>query len=117
MSPHNQPSGLQYGSGAAPGSRAATAEHPPGDLPFLTSLGPADRARILDLAARAAERLERWAAHYPVIRAVRIRPLALSVAAAAPFSSVEALVSTARLSLWVFTVDDLFDEGGVSGAE
>jgi Terpene synthase family 2, C-terminal metal binding len=44
-------------------------------------------------------------------------PLSLSVAAGAPFASVEALISTARLSLWVFTLDDLFDEERVPQAE
>jgi len=57
-----------------------------------------------------AHGLHRWAARYPLIRRVRVWPLCLSVAAAAPFASVEALISTARLSLWVFTLDDLFDE-------
>ena len=44
-------------------------------------------------------------------------PLSLSVAAGAPFSTVEALISTARLSLWVFTLDDLFDEAGAPQTE
>ena len=84
---------------------------------FLESLDAADRAHIFDLSAHAAQRLELWAAHYPVIREVRIRPLVLSVAAAAPFSDVEALVSTSRLSLWVFTLDDLFDEEALPEAD
>ncbi|MGH2457311.1 MAG: terpene synthase family protein [Chloroflexota bacterium] len=77
---------------------------------FLDSLTPTDRTRVFELSEQVAGKLERWAARYPVIRAVRVRPLALSIAAAAPFSSVEALVSTGRVSLWVFTLDDLFDE-------
>ena len=44
-------------------------------------------------------------------------PLALSVAAGTPFSTVEAMISTARLSLWIFTLDDLFDEAQVPRAE
>jgi hypothetical protein len=44
-------------------------------------------------------------------------PLTLSVAAAAPYSTLEALISTARLSLWVFTLDDLFDEERVPRSE
>jgi hypothetical protein len=84
---------------------------------FLELRDPADQVRIFDLSARAAQTLHRWAARYPLIRRVRVWPLALSVAAAAPFASVEALISTARLSLWVFTLDDLFDEERVPQVE
>jgi hypothetical protein len=84
---------------------------------FLASLDPAEQVRIFDLSARTAQNLHRWAARYPLIRRVRVWPLSLSVAAGAPFSSVEALISTARLSLWVFTLDDLFDEERVPQGE
>jgi Terpene synthase family 2, C-terminal metal binding len=84
---------------------------------FLASLDPAEQVRIFDLSARTAQTLHRWAARYPLIRRVRVWPLSLSVAAGAPFSSVEALISTARLSLWVFTIDDLFDEERVPQGE
>src|ERR1051325_7632334 len=84
---------------------------------FLASLDPAEQVRIFDLSARTAQTLHRWAARYPLIRRVRVCPLSLSVAAGAPFASVEALISTARLSLWVFTIDDLFDEERVPQGE
>ena len=84
---------------------------------FLASLDPAEQVRIFDLSARTSQTLHRWAARYPLIRRVRVWPLSLSVAAGAPFTSVEALISTARLSLWVFTLDDLFDEERVPQAE
>ena len=73
--------------------------------------------RIFDLSARTSQTLQKWAARYPLIRRIRVWPLSLSVAAGAPFTSVEGLVSTARLSLWVFTLDDLFDEERVPQAE
>lgn len=84
---------------------------------FLDSREAAEQVRIFDLSARTAQTLHRWAARYPLIRRVRVWPVALSVAAAAPYSSVEALISTARLNLWVFTLDDLFDEERVPPAE
>ena len=84
---------------------------------FLASLDPAEQVRIFDLSARSSQKLHRWAARYPLIRRVRVWPLSLSVAAGAPFTSVEALISTARLSLWVFTLDDLFDEERVPQGE
>jgi hypothetical protein len=84
---------------------------------FLASLEPAAQARIFDLSAKTSAALHRWAVRYPLMRRVRVGPLSLSVAAGAPFASVEALISTARLSLWVFTLDDLFDEEGLPHAE
>ena len=100
------------GSRRIPPARASEAASLWGGLRsrFLESLTIPEQTRIFDLSARAAQGLYHWAARYPLIRRVRVWPLALSVAAAAPFSSVEALISTARLSLWVFTLDDLFDE-------
>jgi hypothetical protein len=84
---------------------------------YLASLDPAEQVRLFDLSARTAQTLHRWAARYPLIRRVRVWPLSLSVAAGAPFSSVGALIATARLSLWVFTLDDLFDEERVPQLE
>ena len=84
---------------------------------FLASLQPDEQVRIFDLSARTSQTLHRWATRYPLIRRVRVWPLSLSVAAGAPFTSVEALISTARLSLWVFTLDDLFDEERVPQVE
>ena len=84
---------------------------------FLQRLRPAEQVRVFDLSIRASRMLHRWATRYPLIRRERVWPLALSVAAAAPFAGVEALIATARLSLWVFTLDDLFDEERVPQAE
>jgi terpene synthase-like protein len=98
---------------------AAAKDSPWGGLRsrFLASLDPGEQVRIFDLSARTAQTLHRWAARYPLIRRIRVWPLSLSVAAGAPFASVEALISTARLSLWVFTLDDLFDEERVPQSE
>ncbi len=77
---------------------------------FLEALDEDEKLRIFDLTTRASRELHRWAARYPLIRRTRVWPLSLSVAAAAPFASVAALVTMARMNLWVFTIDDLFDE-------
>lgn len=84
---------------------------------FLEGQSTALQLHMFDLSVRVAQKLYRWAARYPLIRRVRVWPLSLSVAAAAPFSDADALMSTARLSLWVFTLDDLFDEERVLPAE
>lgn len=84
---------------------------------FLSRLSEEEKLRVFDLTTRASRELHRWAANYPLIRRVRVWPLSLSVAAAAPFASVAALVSMARVSLWVFTIDDLFDEETVPFTE
>lgn len=110
-------------AGAAPAEpRPADALEPPSpwhglQSRFLQAKPASEQLQIFDRSARVAQRLHRWAARYPLIRRVRVWPLALSVSAAAPFASVEALSSTARLSLWVFTLDDLFDEEHVPQAE
>jgi hypothetical protein len=84
---------------------------------FLENHSQANQVRIFDLTARVSHALRLWAARYPLVRRVRVWPLALSVAAAAPWSSVQALISTARVSLWVFTLDDIFDEERVPDNE
>lgn len=84
---------------------------------FFAKLTEEQKLKIFDLTARASRELHRWAAKYPLIRRVRVWPLSLSVAAAAPFASLNALVSMARVSLWVFTIDDLFDEETVPFTE
>jgi hypothetical protein len=77
---------------------------------FLSALSDDERVRIFDLTARTARAVHPWVVNYPLIRRVRVWPLSLSIAAAAPFCSVNALATTAHMNLWVFTVDDLFDE-------
>lgn len=84
---------------------------------FLAQLDPDQKLRVFDLTTRASRELHRWATRYPLIRRVRVWPLSLSVAAAAPFATADALVTMARMSLWVFTIDDLFDEETVPFAE
>jgi hypothetical protein len=84
---------------------------------FLVSQSAEYRARAVRLSAQMIGELNRWAERYPTMRRVRIEPLAMSVAAASPFCSVEALISTARVSLWVFALDDVFDEGLVPQTE
>jgi len=84
---------------------------------FLEARGPAEQVRVFDLTARTAQALHRWAARFPLMRRVRVWPLALSIAAAAPFSTVDALITVARQGLWVFALDDLFDEEHVTPRE
>ncbi|HLH71929.1 MAG TPA: terpene synthase family protein [Chloroflexota bacterium] len=92
---------------------------PPGSVQsqFLQALPRAEYAQIFSLAEQVADALGCWAARYPLIRRVRVRPLSLSVVAAAPFDTLDALITTAKVSLWVFTLDDLFDEEGLSAGE
>jgi hypothetical protein len=87
------------------------------EIGFLKALRPTEQVHVFDLTVRASRTLHHWAARYPLIRRERVWPLALSVAAAAPFCSVDALIATARLSLWVFTLDDLFDDERVPMVE
>ena len=52
-----------------------------------------------------------------MVRPVRILPICLSVAAAAPFANLQAIIDTARVSVWIFALDDLFDEMDLPQAE
>lgn len=80
--------------------------------PFLNGLEPSSRNRIFELSHSLTARLEAWAASYPMMRPERALPLSLSVSAAAPFCDLDALEATARVSLFVFALDDFFDESG-----
>ncbi len=75
---------------------------------YISLLNDDQRLRIFDLTARTARALHPWVAQYPLIRRVRVWPLCLSVAAAAPFCSIAQLLSMAKM-IWVFTADDVFD--------
>lgn len=77
---------------------------------FLQSLGPVAKAHIFELSTQIAAELTTWSAQYPLMRPVRILPLSLSIAASAPFADVRTLSAVARVNLWVFALDDLFDE-------
>jgi hypothetical protein len=83
---------------------------------FLRRQDPSVRQSIFEKATWVSEALRAWATTYEQIRTVRTYPLALSVSAAAPFEDSRALLNTARVSLWVFTLDDLFDEEGLPPA-
>jgi hypothetical protein len=83
------------------------------NLHFWRRLDRRQRGRILDMAAHLADRLVQWAAQYPGMRKERALPLAISVCAAAPFCDLDALAATAKVSLFVFALDDFFDEGGL----
>ncbi len=84
------------------------ASGPGGDL--LDALHRETKGQLTATLELTAPRLDDWAKRYPEINRSRILPLVMSVAAATPFCDARAVESTARMSLWVFTLDDLFDE-------
>ena len=79
--------------------------------PFLQALPAEEQHRIASLTVEAAELLTEWSKDFGVVRPVRILPICLSVTAAAPFADLQAIIDTARVSIWIFALDDLFDEG------
>ena len=84
---------------------------------FLAQLDTTQKLRVFDLTARSARELHRWATGYPLIRRVRVWPLCLSIAASMPFATIRPIVTIARMNLWGFSIDDLFDEEIVPMAE
>src|SRR5438067_13746490 len=77
---------------------------------FVADQDPGVRARIMNMSERIADDLDGWVRRYPAIRQVRVWPVALSVVAASPYNSRAAVLAVARLGLWVFALDDVFDE-------
>lgn len=77
---------------------------------FLLRQDEQTRRVIFELADQVAERLDAWGRDFPVIRSVRFKPLAIQLAASAPFCSVDALVTAGCGTLWIFAIDDAFDE-------
>jgi hypothetical protein len=98
---HDKPAILDYGLKSA----------------FLSALDPTQKLRVFDLTTRASRELHRWATAYPLIRRVRVWPLCLSIAASMPFAPAKTVVTVARMNLWGFSIDDLFDEEIVPMAE
>lgn len=102
-------------------------QHVSTSMPPVSSIAPMEQQlaawgvdhprAILALSQKVSHGLSRFATRYPAMRHTRIPPLALSVAAAAPFSPEKALLSTAKISLWVFALDDLIDEELAPAAE
>ena len=84
---------------------------------FLQRLPSVEQRRVAMLASEASALLSAWAGGFTTIRSVRIVPICLTVAAAAPFADVQTVVDTARVSVWIFALDDLFDEAGLSHQE
>jgi hypothetical protein len=79
---------------------------------FLASLSDEERARIFALTRELERPLGEWVARHPqLMRAVRVPQLSLTLAVAAPYLEVSALLPAARMSFWLFAVDDLLDEG------
>jgi hypothetical protein len=58
-----------------------------------------------------------WAARIPEIRPARIRPLRQTLAMIAPTLPAADLALLSALNLWIFAIDDLFDEGGLTVRE
>ena len=84
---------------------------------FLQRLPSDEQRRISMLAGEAAEFLSAWSGGFSTVRPARIIPICLTVAAAAPFADVQMVIDTARVSVWIFAIDDLFDEADVSQAQ
>ncbi|MEX2430978.1 MAG: terpene synthase family protein [Dehalococcoidia bacterium] len=80
------------------------------ESPYLSSWTREAYHALALTAAAVTPKLDGWASACPEINRGRILPLVLSIAAAAPFCSPAAIESTARMSLWVFALDDMFDD-------
>lgn len=83
---------------------------------FLESLPAEAQQHIFTLAGALSDSLREWVdGQGQLMRAVRVPPLCLTMAATASFLGVRELLPAARLSMWLFAVDDLCDEGAGDG--
>jgi len=76
--------------------------------PFYAALR--DIPVVEERAVPAADIARRWAARHRVIQERRLRPLSLLLSAAGPTCSARAIASQMCATLWVFALDDLFDD-------
>lgn len=86
------------------------AQNPP-HSPLLAKMPTEQRARVGKLAARSMEIITQWGNRHPIIRVGRAPATALTLSAAAPSCTDEEIALLGRLCMWIFAVDDLFDEG------
>lgn len=77
---------------------------------FLDGQSQATRGAVFAAVGRLMPDLQQWCAGYPSLRTERVAPVSLTVAAAAPFAGHGALLAAAKVTLWIFALDDLFDE-------
>ncbi|WP_375772621.1 terpene synthase family protein [Archangium gephyra] len=85
---------------------------------FLSSLPEEVLARVFARKSELEGPLGEWAARHPqLMRAVRVPQLSLTLVAAAPFLGVRELMPGACLSMWLFAVDDLLDEGALTAEQ
>lgn len=83
---------------------------------FLNKKTPPERTKILKLSEEVTFEVSKRA-HQSFIRTQRILPISLVVSGAAPFCSVNSLTLMVNIGLWLFCVDDFFDEKLVNKKE
>jgi hypothetical protein len=76
----------------------------------LNSLEHDEQERIRQRATSLSGRLEEWAQRYDVLRTSRIPMAALTTATVLPHASLADATTAAQMILWIFGMDDQFDE-------
>ncbi|MBX7234250.1 MAG: terpene synthase family protein [Caldilineales bacterium] len=80
------------------------------------TLSPQQTTNPQALAQQTAARLAAWTEPHPSIRRGRIEPVAMQMAASAPFALPQTLSLTLQVGLWIAALDDLLDEGQADAA-
>jgi hypothetical protein len=85
---------------------------------FLARLSPTERRRTLDLAKDVTAASEDWLRDFPIVRRKPVTAACgLAAAVALPTLDVPELTLLARWWLWIFGIDDRFDDVGVAYPE
>jgi hypothetical protein len=87
-------------------------------IPYLSALPAAERHSVLDRTAAVTAASERWLRDYPVVRRPSVTAaVALAATVGMPSLDDRGLTLLTRWWLWIFGIDDRFDDPAVPDAE
>ena len=76
----------------------------------MAELTARERDQIFALTQQVLDRVTPWAEPYGIFPPVRFPAVAISMVAAAPWCDVEALTEMAMIPIWIYAIDDAYDQ-------
>ncbi len=76
---------------------------------FFETLSAEEKRRMKERMATLTDMMTEWVKHHPLVRTLRIPPVALLVAAVAPRLSLPDALLATKMIFWIFELDDLSD--------
>lgn len=81
---------------------------------FFDTLSVEEKQQLKDRMVALTDLMTEWVRAYPLVRAVRIPPVALLMAAITPRLSLPTSLLIAKIVFWIFELDDLADERAIT---